>query len=140
MVIRTAAVEVAKRSTELSADETAAIGTQIAIAAVRYFLIKYSRGTVIAFDLDEALSFVGETGPYIQYAVVRANKSFQKLEERDGLSEAGLLQGRRDVPATELNGGNGGDELWSLVLDASRLDEIVDQVIRSLEFSVLAKY
>src|SRR5687767_3675340 len=105
-MIRKAAEEVRRRSPELSADETAAIGTQIAIAAVRYFLIKYSRGTVIAFDLDEALSFVGETGPYIQYAVVRANKIFQKLEERDGLSEAGLLQGLRDVPATELNGGN----------------------------------
>jgi arginyl-tRNA synthetase len=139
-MIRKAAEEVRRRSPELSADETATIGTQIAIAAVRYFLVKYSRGTVIAFDLDEALSFVGETGPYIQYAVVRANKIFQKLEERDGLTEAALLQGLRDVPATELTGGNGGDELWSLVLDASRLDEIVDQVIRSLEFSVLAKY
>ena len=57
---------------------------------MRYFLIKFSRGKVIAFDLDEALSFEGESGPYIQYAVVRANNIFQKLQQRDGLDEAAL--------------------------------------------------
>jgi arginyl-tRNA synthetase len=140
MVIRTAADEVAKRNEELSADERDQIARQIGIAAVRYFLIKYSRGTVIAFDLDEALSFVGETGPYIQYAVVRANKIFAKLYERDGIDEAGLVKSLGDLPAAELLGGNGGHELWDLVLEAGRLDEIVEQVVRSLEFSVLAKY
>jgi arginyl-tRNA synthetase len=140
MVIRTAAVEVAKRSTELSAEETDQIARQIGIAAVRYFLIKYSRGTVIAFDLDEALSFVGETGPYIQYAVVRANKIFKNLRERDGVDEAGLVESIGDLSPGELLGDNGGHELWDLVLQAARLDEIVEQVIRSLEFSVLAKF
>jgi len=103
-------------------------------------LIKFSRGKVIAFDLAEALSFEGESGPYIQYAVVRANNIFQKLQQRDGLNEAALLKALRDVPSGELDGANGSHELWSLVLDAARLDEIVEQVIRSLEFSVLAKY
>jgi arginyl-tRNA synthetase len=112
----------------------------IAISAVRYFMIKFSRGKVIAFDLEEALSFEGESGPYIQYAVVRANNIFQKLHQRDGLDQAALLASLCDVPAGELDGANGSHELWSLALDASRLDEIVEQVIRSLEFSVLAKY
>jgi hypothetical protein len=107
---------------------------------VRYFLIKYSRGKVIAFDLDEALSFEGESGPYIQYAVVRASNIFQKIQHHDGLDEAALLQALRDVSPAELTGENGDHELWSLVLEASRLDEVVEQVIRSLEFSVLAKY
>jgi arginyl-tRNA synthetase len=112
----------------------------LAIAAVRYFLIKFSRGKVIAFDMDEALSFEGESGPYVQYAVVRANNIFQKVQQRDGLDEATLLKTLRDIPAGELTGDNGDHELWSLVLEASRLDEIVELVIRSLEFSVLAKY
>ena len=136
---RKAGDEVRKRNPELSDETSTRIATLIAIAAVRYFMIKFSRGKVIAFDLEEALSFAGESGPYIQYAVVRANKIFQKLEEKDGTSEARLLDRLADVPAGELNGDNG-HELWSLVLEASRLDEIVDQVIRSLEFSVLAKY
>jgi arginyl-tRNA synthetase len=139
-MIRKAGAEVAKRNAELSPGEIERTAQQIAIAATRYFLIKYSRGKVIAFDLDEALSFEGESGPYIQYAVVRANNIFQKVQQRDGLDEAALLETLRDVPPGELTGENGDHELWSLVLEASRLDEIVEQVIRSLEFSVLAKY
>ena len=139
-VVQKAGGEVAKRNPELPADEVKRTAQMIGIAAVRYFLIKFSRGKVIAFDLEEALSFEGESGPYIQYAVVRANNIFQKVQQRDGLDEAALLDALRDVPATELTGGNGSHELWALVLEASRLDEIVEQVIRSLEFSVLAKY
>jgi arginyl-tRNA synthetase len=139
-LIRSAGAEVGKRNAELSEDEAQRISRMIAIAAVRYFMIKFSRGKVIAFDLEEALSFEGESGPYIQYAVVRANNIFQKLRQRDGLDEATLLKALQDVPPGELDGANGSHELWSLVLDASRLDEIVEQVIRSLEFSVLAKY
>jgi arginyl-tRNA synthetase len=135
-----AGTEVAKRNPELSEEERDRIARMIAVAAVRYFMIKFSRGKVIAFDLDEALSFEGESGPYVQYAVVRANNIFQKLRQRDGLSEETLIASLPQVPSTELTGGNGDHELWSLVLEASRLDEIVEQVVRSLEFSVLAKY
>jgi arginyl-tRNA synthetase len=139
-MIRKAGGEVGKRNPELSADETERTARLIAIAAVRYFLIKFSRGKVIAFDLDEALSFEGESGPYIQYAVVRANNIFQKLQQRDRIDEPSLLASLPGVPAGELTGDNGDHELWSLVLEASRLDEVVEQVIRTLEFSVLAKY
>jgi arginyl-tRNA synthetase len=139
-LVKSAGREVGTRNPEFDEHECDRIARMIGIAAVRYFMIKFSRGKVIAFDLEEALSFEGESGPYIQYAVVRANNIFQKLQQRDGLGEAALLESLCDVPAGELDGANGSHELWSLVLDASRLDEIVEQVIRSLEFSVLAKY
>ena len=135
-----AGLEVGKRNVELSESERERIGQMIGIAAVRYFMIKFSRGKIIAFDLDEALSFEGESGPYIQYAVVRANNIFQKLQKRDGLDEASLLSALRDVPPAELDGANGSHDVWALVLEAARLDEVVEQVIRSLEFSVLAKF
>jgi arginyl-tRNA synthetase len=138
-MIRKATGEVVSRNPGMSDGDARRTAEQIAIAAARYFLIKFSRGKVIAFDLDEALSFEGESGPYIQYAVVRANNIFQKVQQRDGLGEAALLASLREVPPGELTGDNG-HELWTLVLEASRLDEIVEQVIRSLEFSVLAKY
>src|SRR4051812_42570781 len=77
------AVEVAKRNPDLSPDETRRTAEMIAIAAVRYFMVKFSRGKVIAFDIDEALSFEGESGPYLQYAIVRANNIFAKLKERE---------------------------------------------------------
>jgi arginyl-tRNA synthetase len=136
---RTAAAEVAKRNPDLPPDEVARIGRQIAVAAVRYFMIKYSRGKVIAFDIDEALSFEGESGPYLQYAAVRANNIFAKLGERLSLDEAAIRDLVSAAPTDALTGTEG-DEMWALVLEAARLDEVVEQVVRSLEFSVLAKH
>jgi len=139
MVIRKAREEVGKRNPELAETEAQHIAGLIGVAAVRYFLVKFSRGKVIAFDLEEAISFQGETGPYIQYAIVRINNIFRKLHERDGLDEAALVATLDQLPAGELTGDNG-QELWALVLEAARLDEVVEQVIATLEFSVLAKY
>lgn len=139
-VIDKALAEVERRQPELPDAERRVIAADLGVAAVRYFLVKYSRTKVIAFDIDEALSFEGESGPYLQYAVVRANNIFQKLQERAGLSEADLLAGLPAAPPDALNGADGDHELWALVLEASRLDDIVEQVVRSLEFAVLAKY
>ena len=127
-----AASEVEKRNPELSAAERAQTASAIAVAAIRYFMLKFSRGKLIVFDMEEALSFEGETGPYLQYAAVRANNIFVKLKEREGLTDADLVP-NGSFPAEE-------DGLWALVLEAARLDEIVEQVVRSLEFSSLAKY
>ena len=114
----------------------------IAIAAVRYFMVKFSRGKVIVFDIDEALSFEGESGPYLQYAVVRANNIFNKLKERDGARRGRRVVGACRAPRrTPLDGGDDeAHDLWGLVLEAARLDEVVDQAVRTLELSVLAKY
>jgi arginyl-tRNA synthetase len=139
-LIKNAGAEVVKRNPELSDAERERIAQMIGTAAVRYFMIKFSRGKVIAFDLAEALSFEGESGPYVQYAVVRANNIFQKLQQRENLDEAALLTTLRDIPTGELNGENGSHEVWALALEAARLDEVVEQTIRSLEFSVLAKF
>jgi arginyl-tRNA synthetase len=134
-----AEAEVVKRNPDLPAADSRRVAQAIAVAAVRYFMIRYSRGKVIAFDIDEALNFEGESGPYLQYAVVRANNIFQKLRDREGLTEQAMLEGLSTTPSGELEG-EGGDDLWNLVLEAARLDEIVDQGIRTLELSVLAKY
>ena len=75
-----AAGEVEKRNPDLPADNQRRIAESIAVAAVRYFMVKFSRGKVIVFDIDEALSFEGESGPYLQYAVVRANNIFAQAE------------------------------------------------------------
>jgi arginyl-tRNA synthetase len=139
-VIEKAHAEVARRQPDLPVADQRKIAESIGIAAVRYFLIKYSRTKVIAFDIDEALSFEGESGPYLQYAVVRANNIFQKLQDRLGLDQAALLAPLPAMPAGAINGADGDHELWGLVLEASRLDDVVEQVVRTLEFAVLAKY
>jgi arginyl-tRNA synthetase len=143
VLIEKASAEVAKRNPEFSTEERRRVASQIAVGAIRYFMLKFSRGKLIVFDMEEALSFEGETGPYLQYAVVRANNIFNKLRERDGLSEADMLAGLSSISADELTAAGGESDphdLWALVFESSRLDEIVDQTIRALEFSVLAKY
>src|SRR5256884_8469628 len=137
-----ASAEVTKRNPECSPEECRRVGGQIAVAAIRYFMLKFSRGKLIVFDIEEALSFEGETGPYLQYAVVRANNILNKLREREGLSEADVLAALDRTPADEIaeDGDDATHNLWAVVLEASRLDEIVEQVVRSLEFSLLAKY
>jgi arginyl-tRNA synthetase len=137
-----ATTEVGTRNPELSADERARTASQIAVAAIRYFMLKFSRGKLIVFDIEEALSFEGETGPYLQYAVVRANNIFNKLREREGLSPVDVVRVLDVAPADELlsEGSSEDGGLWSVIFEASRLDEVVEQVVRSLEFSGLAKY
>jgi arginyl-tRNA synthetase len=133
--------EVARRNPDLPEEEARRIAESIAVAAVRYFMVKFSRGKVIVFDIDEALSFEGESGPYLQYAAVRANNIFHKLKERTGLDEDAVADALSSVPPDPLTAsGEEPDELWGLVLEASRLDEVVDQAVRTLELSVLAKY
>ncbi len=136
-----AAGEVARRNTQLSQDEVGRTAEAIAVAAVRYFMVKFSRGKVIAFDIDEALNFEGESGPYLQYAVVRANNIFAKLKDREGLDAAGVLAALPSAATDPIAGGSDeSHDLWGLVLEAARLDEVADQAIRTLELSVVAKY
>ena len=133
-------LEVARRNESLTAEECRRIGIEIATAAVRYFMVKYSRGKVIAFDIEEALSFEGESGPYLQYAAVRAGNILQKLEERHGIAADAIPAALDGISPDALTTGEEGDELWDLILQAARLDEIADSAIRSLEFSTLGKF
>lgn len=145
-----ASAEVAARNPEMAPQECLRTGEQLAVAAVRYFLLKYTRNAVIAFDMDDALSFEGETGPYIQYAAVRAARIFDKLSEELGFDigaavRAGLAGGGDDAlgirsPAVgeRLAGDDG--ELWDLILALGRYEEAIQLAADSLEISVLAKY
>ncbi|MFI5177640.1 MAG: arginine--tRNA ligase [Vicinamibacterales bacterium] len=139
-LIETAAREVAARNPETPDADRRRVAEAIAVAAVRYFLIKFSRAKIIAFDIDEALSFEGETGPYLQYAAVRARNILAKLSEREGIDEASVAARLAGIGTEALSAGDEADELWGLVLEAARLDEIADVSIRSLELAVLAKY
>jgi arginyl-tRNA synthetase len=136
-----AAGEVAKRNAELPPEQVRRTAETIAIAAIRYFMVKFSRGKVIIFDIDEALSFEGESGPYLQYAVVRANNIFAKMKERDGADESAVIAALREAPGDLLQSDSEEAlDLWALILEAARLDEVVEQAVRTLELSVLAKY
>jgi arginyl-tRNA synthetase len=135
--------EVSSRHPELSRDKQSATAHDIAVGALRYFLLKFTRNSVIAFDFKEALSFEGETGPYCQYAAVRANSIFRKLED-GALATAEDFIKNTDAGAvakvSEVLAGEAGTDIWSLVMLAERLDEVIAQGVVSAEPANLAKY
>ena len=139
-LITSAAKEVDGRHPELSAAERAGIATQIAIGALRYFMLKFTKPSVIAFDFKDALSFEGDTGPYAQYAVVRASNIFRKgglNPESFCRDEAGFVSAQ-DF-ANYLNGESSND-IWELWLAAAKTSYIVGQCIATTEPAYLAKH
>jgi arginyl-tRNA synthetase len=136
-----ARAEIEKRNPSLPPDERRTIAREIASGALRYFMLKFARNSVIVFDFEEALSFEGETGPYLQYTAVRLNSIFRKLKERDGLAESDIIP-PADAGAL-LPAGLAEQEtadFWDLVLTAGGLEEEVLRSVAALEFSHLAKY
>ena len=120
---------------DLSDDQAGKIAGVISVGALRYFLLRFARTTVIAFDFKEALSFDGETGPYVQYAVVRAGNIFRKLQEAGGEASFSEID-----PARLGTFLSGNDDIWELTYQAARLPEVVRQAADSLELSQLCKY
>jgi arginyl-tRNA synthetase len=125
--------EVDSRHPRRSQEERQGIAHQIAVGALRYFMLKFTRNTVIAFDFKEALSFEGETGPYVQYAIVRARNIFRKAGTTP---EAALV----DVKVGDYLEGEGGAGLWELWIMASRLSLLLEQCIAAAEPAYLARH
>jgi arginyl-tRNA synthetase len=136
-----ALAEVEKRNPELSENLKKETAHKIASGALRYFMLKFALNSLIVFDFEEALSFEGETGPYLQYTLVRINSIFRKLKERENFEEKDLqtLLSSEEIPLEKLAESEQAD-FWDLVLYASQFEEEVLHSIRSLEFSHLAKF
>ncbi len=133
--------EVEKRNQDLSPEARKHIAQQIASGALRYFMLKFARNTIIVFDFEEALSFEGETGPYLQYTLVRINSIFRNLRERKGFEEKDLLNTSppQKFPLDSLAEEEKHD-FWDLVFFGSQFEEEILHSVRSLEFSHLAKF
>jgi len=136
-LIEEAAKEVAARHPDKNEDVRRRIAEQIAIGALRYFLLRYTCNTIIAFDFHEALSFEGETGPYVQYAAVRVRNIFRKLEE-----EGGRFDVKTVTPAVleRFLAAPAGDPFWELLYHASQWEAAVETAIATTEPATVAKY
>ncbi len=131
--------EVEERNPELSPSEVTEIAHQIAVGALRYFLLKFTRNAIIAFDFKDALNLVGETGPYLQYAAVRAGNIMKKMTENDASFSVKSLPGY--LAEANLHAYlDDANDIWDLVYTASRMDEIAAQVVATLEPATLARH
>jgi arginyl-tRNA synthetase len=131
--------EVEARHADLPIEEKKLTAHQIAVSALRYFLLKFTRNTLIVFDFTEALSFDGETGPYCQYAAVRANSIFRKLEE-GGVEKSRQAISDLQKEVSDFFDSEIGHEIWGLLILAKRLEEVVAQSTAQNEPAFLAKF
>src|SRR6266481_10033371 len=140
--------EVQQRHAEMRAEEQEFTVHAIAVGALRFFLLKFTRNAIIAFDFKDALSFEGETGPYCQYAVVRARSIWRKGADRssdmtsdNSVAEAArILDISRGKTAQRFLEGLENNDLWELLLGAGSLDYAVEAAITTQEPAFIAKY
>jgi arginyl-tRNA synthetase len=135
-MIAGARAEVEARHPELSEAERAEIAEAIGVGALRFFLLRFTRNTVIAFDYKDALAFDGETGPYAQYAAVRAANIFRKA----GVTAEAALTAVADLDLAAMLEGDEGTSVWEVWLAASRVSLVLEQAIAAAEPAMLAKY
>jgi arginyl-tRNA synthetase len=135
-----ARAEVDQRHPESPDTERASIAHTIAIGALRYFLLKFTRTAIIAFDFKDALSFEGETGPYCQYAVVRARNIFRKLREQQPHFDLASLNHVSQSVAERSFSETGGNALWEMVLLAGLLGTQIEASVGAQEPAFIAKY
>lgn len=135
-LIEKAREEVDSRHPDRPEEERARVATEIAVGALRYFLLKFTRNTVIAFDLQEALSFEGETGPYVQYAAVRARNILRKLKERG----ESLPDFQTMLTAGTMERQLASEAFWQLLLAASKSGSALQAALAAGEPSHVARY
>jgi arginyl-tRNA synthetase len=135
-LIEKAMLEVGSRHGEKPEAENRAVATKIAVAALRYFMLKFTRNTVIAFDLQEAVSFIGETGPYVQYQAVRAGRVLKKLEERGEQIPNFAAELTPDAMGRQLDF----EDFWQVLLAASKADSAIASALSAGEPSHVARY
>ncbi len=135
-LIAAAKAEVDTRHPDLTDAERLTIATQIGVGALRYFMVRFTRNTVIAFDFKDALSFEGETGPYVQYAIVRAANIFRKGDTTAAAATAALVT----LDVSNILDSEEGSSLWETWLLASKLTLMIEQCIATAEPAYLAKY
>jgi arginyl-tRNA synthetase len=135
-----ALAKVKQHNPELSDEEQSDTAHKIAVGALRYFLLKYLRNSIIAFDFEEALTFSGETGPYIQYTIARINSIYRELANKGIDATAIRLRDVEPSQTAENINGKNSDELWSLVYNATRLPEIIRGAVATLEPALVAKW
>ncbi len=134
-MLQAAEARVREKQPEMSAEELAKTANTLAVGALRFFLLRYTRNTIIAFDFEDALKAEGETGPYCQYAVVRIRGIRRKG------AEAGASGVKLDAAAAAkfLSGAEGND-LWELLLMTGSLDYSADAAIAGQEPAIVTKY
>jgi arginyl-tRNA synthetase len=133
-MVEQALAQIRERDPALAPGEAGARAREIAVGALRYFMLKFGRNKILAFDFEEALNFEGDTGPYLQYSAVRAENIFRKLE---GLGIAASVD---PGSVDRLAAAEWPDDLWEILFEVSRITEVVERALSTLELAAVARH
>ena len=116
-----------ERHSDLTAEEKDAIATAVATGAIRYHILRVAADKTVAFRWEDALSFEGKSGPFLQYAYARAASILRKsgAPPNPKAGDPGLLTGAPE---------------WALIRELARLPGLVQYVARSAHVHALAGY
>jgi arginyl-tRNA synthetase len=134
-MLQAAETRVLQKQSEMKGAELARTANALAVGALRFFLLKFTRNTIIAFDFEDALKAEGETGPYCQYAVVR----IRGIRRKGAEAVADLPAITADSLKKFLGGADGAD-LWELLLLCGSVDSAADAAIGAQEPAFVTKY
>lgn len=94
---RTTVIEIMK-DRDMSPEEKEKISDQIAIGGLKYLVLRQAPGKNVIYDAKKALSFEGDSGPYLQYAAVRAQTVIEKAKAQGVEPIASSAQVSQDLP------------------------------------------
>jgi len=120
-----ASQETGKRHKDWSEKEVAETAEKIALAAIKFSMLRVGKNSVIVFDPSEALSFDGYSGPYLQYTVTRINSILRKNDLAIKAPDYSLLKERAEK---------------ELLLKLAQFPQTISEAAREFEPSVLSKY
>ena len=139
LMIKAAKSGVVKRHVDWDDDRITNVGNKIAYGALRYYMLRFTRNSVIAFDQDMALSPEGETGPYLMYAAARIRSIFRKGNTTADAELASLTALDREKIGSFLSEEDA-EDIWALWLRSGRRTMVLDQCIATSEPAHLAKH
>lgn len=119
--------ETVKRNPNESLEWCERVSESIAVAALRFDLLKQDLDKIVVFDFEKSLRLEGDTGPYILYSYVRASRILEKA------SAEGVHAETRNPHITTM-------QEKKLLKDLSKFDLVVEEAVRGLSPKTVARY
>ena len=120
-----AKTEIKKRFPKLSEKELNIRSLKIALSAIKFMLLKTDHVKNIIFNPNEAISFEGDTGPYIQYSYARASSILKKSKKKPEIKLTSKILKEKEI---------------LLIKKLAEFPEVIENAQRNLSPSIISNY
>jgi arginyl-tRNA synthetase len=120
-----AAEKVNVQCADLDEEERQSIAEHVAVAAIRFAILRVGANKNVIFDWEQSLSFNGDTGPYLQYSCARIASILRKAESAGEVPDTFTIEA---------------DAEWSLLAKINGFDEVVQTAMQQRSCAPVAQY